>query len=35
MSRTLEHWKAVNSATHTESNFLSIFLTKFDTHPLF
>jgi hypothetical protein len=37
MSRTLEHWKAVNLATHIESNisfyFCSYLLTKFDTYP--
>jgi hypothetical protein len=35
-SRTLEHWKAINSATCTESNlfiqFLFLFETKFDAH---
>jgi hypothetical protein len=35
MSKTLEHWKAVNFATRTESNFSFYFLTKFNTHPLF
>jgi hypothetical protein len=36
-SRCLECWKAINSATHTESylffNFCSYLKTKFDTHP--
>jgi hypothetical protein len=37
MSRTLGHWKVVNLATHTESNFsfnfCSYLKTKFYTHP--
>jgi hypothetical protein len=34
-SRTLEHWKTINSATCTKSNISFSFLTRFDTHPLF
>jgi hypothetical protein len=34
-SSKLEHWNAINSTTHTESNFFFLFcpymLTKFDT----
>jgi hypothetical protein len=37
MSRTLEHWKAINSATHTKNNlsfnFDSYLKAKFDAHP--